>query len=376
MATIGFDARSVRTVSTGMGRAAHGLLKKIAQLDNHNDYVVFQKKELAQPLVDNDRFHTVHVAYDIASLQNQFLFARILTRHGVDLYHSLNAFLPFRLPLNLKSIITIHDFNWIQRPALSAPSSWRGYANGVYGRIAHRYATSRADHIVCVSGQTRVDLSQLYTHVNQPVSTIHHGYELNFIDSEEISASIRQLQKRRYILSLGNGRPYKNPEGTIKAFARIKSNPEHKDVLLVMVGRGDRTPYLRRLVERNKLEEGVLFFGVVSDAELASLFKHALFLSFPSRWEGFGLPVIEAFAQGCPVLASTAGSLLEICDDAAVMIKDPESVEEISHAFDSLIRDQGLREKLRVRGLQQAKRFTWDSAAERYLAIYDSTLLN
>ena len=376
MAIIGFDARSVRTISTGLGKTARCLLKKISELDTNNQYVVFQRKELPEPLIKLDRFRTVLVGYDIASLRNQFLFSRVLSEYNVDLYHSPNAFLPFALPTGLKTIITIHDFNWVQRPALAAATTWQGHINGIYGRFAHRYAVSRANHIVCVSNRTRKDLHQLYPADPKTVTTIYHGYELDSMESETVATKVHELGTRRYILSVGNGRPYKNPEGTVKAFSKIKADSNNQDVLLVVVGRGDSTPYLRRLVRRHGIGDSVLFLGMVTDSELVFLFKNALFLSFPSRWEGFGLPVIEAFATGCPVLASTAGSLPEICDGAAYMINDPESITEIAHGFDSLIHTSSLRTQLRKRGLQRAQRFNWNIAAEQYLAVYNSTLIH
>ena len=350
MAVIGFDARTIRTVTTGMGRVARCLLDAIVSLDTDNQYVVFQRSELNEPVSHHRAVRTVRVSYDIASLRNQFFFSRVLDKYKLDVYHSLNAFLPYWIDLSLKAVITIHDFNWIQRPTLSAPQPWIGHVNGLYGKFAHYYSVTAADHIVCISNQTKRDLHTLYPSVRSPVTTIHHGHREVDTDTHSIRPDIRAFRDRKYILSVGNGRPYKNPEGTIKAFSRLRRTRTTQDIVLVMVGRGDTNATLNRLVESKNLGDAVIFLGMVSDSELQFLMTHALFLSFPSRWEGFGLPVLEAFAAGCPVVASHVGSLPEVCGDAAFFIYDPESIEEIALAFELVVHDATLREQLRTRG--------------------------
>jgi len=192
--------------------------------------------------------------------------------------------------------------------------------------------------------------------------------------TSKISKKIRRFKNTRFVLSVGSGRPTKNPEATLGAFARIKRDGHHRDVRLLMAGRIDRPSRLQRLAQKNGIGDQVDFIGVVSDAELTFLMRWAQLLSFPSLWEGFGLPVIEAFAAGCPVIAANIASLKEIATGAAWMIQDPRADEEIAQAMTAIIGDEAIRKKMRRDSLQKAEDFTWDKAAQSYISIYRQLL--
>lgn len=370
MGVIAFDARSVRKVYTGLGRVAGNLIRSIAHLDDENEYILIQRSSLKEPIVSDRRFRIVYFPYDIASLRNAFYFGRILQRYQPSVYHSLRDFLPLCVPNTVKTVVTAHDFNWVQRPSIAAPVPWKGWVNSLYGQPMHAHTIRVADHIVCISQQTKRDLFSLYPETQKPVSVIHHGVNREDFGYGNIGSKIRVYGKTRYILSVGHGRPYKNPEGTMRAFARIKRQPRHVDVRLLVVGRGDTRSRLQALARRLNIENHIDFVGLVSNAELAFLMQHALLLSFPSLWEGFGLPVIEAFTFGCPVIASNVASLKEIATGAAWMINDPGSVTEIAAAMRTIINNISVRERLRQHGLKRAKQFTWDRAAQAYVEIY------
>lgn len=370
MAIIAFDARSVREVHTGLGRVARNLIRHLARLDDENEYLLIQRTAVQEPIVADPRFHVIHFPYDIASLRNAFFFSRILEQYRPSVYHSLHDFLPLGIPGTVKTVVTIHDFNWIQRPSIAAPVPWKGWINSLYGRPMYAYTVRVADHIVCISHQTKQDLFYLYPDNQKPVSVIYNGVDPEGFDSGVISPDIRRYGTLRFILSVGHGRPYKNPEGSLRAFAQIKREPRHEDIRLLVVGRGDTRSRLRACARAYGVDNDVDFVGMVSDAELAFLLKHALLLSFPSLWEGFGLPVVEAFAFGCPVIASNVAALKEIASGAAWMIHDPNSVEEIAMAMRTIINDTRIRERLRDAGLNRAKSFTWKQAAYAYLDIY------
>jgi len=370
MGVIAFDARSVREVHTGLGRVAGNLIRNIARFDDKNEYLLIQRTSVTEPIISDPRFRIVHFPYDIASLRNAFYFGRILQRYRPSIYHSLHDFLPFCVPRTVKTVVTVHDFNWIQRPSIAAPVPWKGWMNSLYGRPMYAQMVRVADHIVCISNQTRQDLFYLYPENQKQVSVIHNGVSREDFNSGKVSADIRRYRECRFILSVGHGRPYKNPEGTLCAFAQIRREPRHADVRLLVVGRGDTRSRLQALARQLNIENHIDYAGLVSNAELAFLMKHALLLSFPSLWEGFGLPVIEAFAFGCPVIASNVASLKEIATGAAWMINDPSSVAEIANAMRTIINDNSVRERLRKQGLKKAKHFTWDRAAQAYVKIY------
>lgn len=370
MGLIAFDARSVRPYQTGLGRVAENLLRSLAKIDHENEYLVIQRADMKEPIVADPQFIVAYLPYDIASIRNAFHFGLMLQSYNPSVYHSLYSFLPFFVPRETKTIVTVHDFNWVQRPSIAASVPWKGWLNSLYGRAMHAHTVATADRIVCVSRQTRSDLYCLYPHVRKSGSVIHHGVNIEEFRSGKISSKFRLYGKQRFILSIGNGRPYKNPEGTLRAFTRLKGERRYDDVRLVIVGRGDRQSRLQNFARANGIAHAVDFLGMISDAELSFLLEHALVLSFPSIWEGFGLPVIEAFAFGCPVIASNVASLKEVAGDTAWMIDDPYSDEEIAAVLRTIINDKTVRQQLRERGLKRAKDFSWDRAAAAYLTIY------
>ena len=370
MGIIAFDARNVQAKQTGMGRVAENLIRHIAQIDLENEYLLIQRADLRTPIVSDSRFRVIHFSYDIASLRNYFCFGKVLGRYQPAVYHSLHSFLPFAIPNNVRTVVTLHDFNWIQRPSIAGRSRWRGWVSRLHGQPMHAYATRVADHMVCISEQTKRDLFSLYPDTQKPVSVIHHGVNRRELASGLIGANIQKYESSRFILSVGSGRASKNPEGIIAAFAKIKYEPRFADIRLLFVGQIDAAAKLQASVRRRGVENNVDFLGTVSDVELAFLMERALLLCFPSLWEGFGLPVIEAFAFGCPVIASNVASLKEIANGAALMIEDPNSVEEIAQAMWKIITDTSVGERMRREGKKKAASFSWDKAARGYIGIY------
>jgi glycosyltransferase involved in cell wall biosynthesis len=370
MSLIALDARSIRKIETGLGRVAKNMIRSLAQIDVDHEYLLIQRSEMETPVVSDPRFRPVYVPYDIASLQNTIFFSDILKQNRPTVYHSLYSFFPLNIPDQVKTIVTIHDFNWIQRPSLAASAAWKGVVNYCYGSPMHAHATRIADHIVCITGQTRDDLLHLFPETRAPVTVIHHGVDAVGLSTGEVRPEIKQYQGKRFMLCVGNGRPYKNPEGTLDAFAKLKKDSSTQDIKLIMVGRGDRKSHMKSRARKAGVEGDLDFVGMVSDAELAFLMQQALLLSFPSFWEGFGLPVIEAFAFGCPVIATDMGALKEISGHAALMIKDPHDIDEISRAMHTIIHEPSTRERLRQAGLERAAAFSWDKAAQAYLDIY------
>jgi len=169
-----------------------------------------------------------------------------------------------------------------------------------------------------------------------------------------------------FILSLGHTRPYKNIPRVIEAFHQVTTR--HPEVHLLIAGRGDGYPALQRLTRTLGLCR-VHFLGQLTDRELVAHYRNALFLAFPSLVEGFGLPLVEALASGCPVLTSRDSAMSEIVGDAAVLV-DPTSVDSIANGMNRLIEEPALRRNLALRGPQRAAQFTWTKCAEQTLEVY------
>ena len=371
MGLIAIDARNVRQgQTTGLGRVALNLIRHIAALDDQHEYLLIQRTDLEAPIVSSPRFRAIYLPYDIASIRHYFRFGRVIARYRPTVYHSLHSFLPLDMPKNIKTVVTVPDFNWIQRPAIAGKTALRGWLSSLHGKPMHAYSIKIADQVVCISHQTKKDLFALYPHTTTPVSVAHLGVDAEALRIGPVRPEITRYTESRFILSIGSGRASKNPEGTIRAFAHLIGRPGYEDIRLLMVGRIDALPKLHMLVQKLGLEDDVDFTGMVSDAELAWLMTHALLLSFPSFWEGFGLPVIEAFALGCPVIASDISALTEVAGGAAWMIKNPHDVDEIFQGMQTIIDDKNIRDRHIQDGLRRAASFTWEASARSYLDLY------
>jgi glycosyltransferase involved in cell wall biosynthesis len=228
-----------------------------------------------------------------------------------------------------------------------------------------------AKRVVCASEHTKRDLVGFYGIKDRPISVIYPG-----LNRQSFYPRDRGLAKKRYGLGdylfyVGDMRPYKNLDRCLKAFARLNS----QDLKFVVVGKKDPRfyPNLRREVDRLSLKERVVFMGYVPGEDLPFLYSEAKALVFPSLYEGFGLPPLEAMACGCPVVTSRAASLPEVCGQAAHYV-DPESVDSIAGGIHKVVTDQGLRNALIRNGIDRAKLFSWEKAARQVLEIFEQVL--
>jgi glycosyltransferase involved in cell wall biosynthesis len=178
----------------------------------------------------------------------------------------------------------------------------------------------------------------------------------------------------RFVLYAGNIKPHKNLERLIQAFGQVKARPGFEDVKLIIIGDEiQRYGSLRRSVETAGVRQDVRFFGFVPDATLAVLYRTAHVFAFPSLYEGFGLPPLEAMACGTPVITSRISSLPEVVGDAALLV-DPYDTTEIARALERVFSDQALREELVTRGRARASEFSWDRSVRAVLSVYREVL--
>ena len=175
------------------------------------------------------------------------------------------------------------------------------------------------------------------------------------------------MRDRRFIFSLGNSLPYKNLPRLLQAFAEIADSDP--DLMLVFAGRGEGKQHLMQMARSLGAADRIHFAGQLSDGEIRACFRHALFFAFPSLIEGFGLPVLEAMASGCPVLTSNCSSLAEIAGENAVLV-DPQACASIAVGMQRLLTDPELRQQLAGQGQHRAANFTWQASAEQTLQVY------
>lgn len=370
------DARSLRDVPTSLGRYAADLVRHIAQLDDANEYIVVRRPSRHGPIAAQANFREIFAPHDISSPHNILAGARVINPLDADVYHSLFHFLPLGVRAR-RVVITLHDLIWVDHPQLADGQHWRRWVKGSLGRLGIRRAIAAADHIVAVSASTR---QAALDHGVPPakVTVVHHGVapawhsenaEPALFGSADAAPLDRLdgLVKRPFAFGLGNSLPYKNLPRLVRAFAEIA--PAHPELSLVLAGRGEGNPALVRLAQQLGLSERVRLVGQLSDEQIRACFARARFFAFPSLIEGFGLPVLEAMASGCPVLTSNCSSLAEVAGDSAVLV-DPLDTASIAAGMQHLLTDAALRQQLAHQGRQRAAAFTWEDAARRTIQLY------
>jgi glycosyltransferase involved in cell wall biosynthesis len=270
-----------------------------------------------------------------------------------------------------RTVVTLHDLGYLVFPEAHTP------ARRVDLHLSTLWSVRAAHHIIAVSRATRDALCQVYRAAAPKITVVHHGVAPMFrpiTDQAAIGASTARYGiAGEYILYVGTVQPRKNLIRLIDSFAQMvqetlpprSSAPLH----LVIAGkRGWRTEAIEQRAAGHGIAERVHFTGYVDDTDMPALMSGALAFAFPSLYEGFGMPVLEAMACGTPVLTSTTSSLPEVAGDAALLV-DPHDTAAIAAGLARLVDDAPLREHLRQRGLERAARFSWSHCAEETLRV-------
>jgi glycosyltransferase involved in cell wall biosynthesis len=296
----------------------------------------------------------------------QVLLPRLAHRAGVDVVHSLASTAPSWG--SFRRVVTIHDVIYRIHP--EAHAGWRSLAMRALVPLAAR----RSDRVIVPSRATREDLIRLLKVPEEKIDLIPNGFgapPAAHWDSEEELRRRHDLGTRPFVLTVSLKRPNKNLLRLLEAMALI---PAQRRPILVLAGHA--TPYEAQLRARAVdlgLGEHTRFLGWVPSEELEGLYRSATCFVFPSLYEGFGLPVLEAMARGTPVACSNRGALIEVADHAALLF-DPEQPDAIAAAIEKLLADPIERERLSRAGREQAARFTWAEAARRTFETYESAV--
>jgi glycosyltransferase involved in cell wall biosynthesis len=267
-----------------------------------------------------------------------------------------------------KAIATVHDMAFLRFPETVRAKTRHLLQLGL------KKSLKRSDAIVTVSEFSKKEILHFYEYPPDKVHVIKNGVDLdkfNNISSREYIGKVKAKYgiSGDYILYLGNLEPRKNIERLIEAFARVKDSPN----LVIAGGKGWLYSSIFEKAKSVGKKSNVFFPGYVEDADKAALYSGAVFFAFPSLYEGFGMPPLEAMACGAPCLVSNAASLPEVCGDAAIYA-DPNSIEDMSSKIEQLLSDGALRSNLRQRGLARSKRFDWANSAKRLYSLYQKVV--
>lgn len=268
-----------------------------------------------------------------------------------------------------KKIITVHDLSFLRYREFF---SWR--KNFWHLALAVKKNLKLADRIIAVSENTKNDLIELLGISEEKISVVYSGnnfIKASFSEEERDNYFKEHKIKERFVLYLGNIEPRKNISGLIEAFNNLRSQYSgYDDLQLVLAGaKGWKTKKIIKAAKNSPFYQDIIFLGYVSSKEKSILYQSASLFVYPSFYEGFGFPPLEAMSCGLPVICSNVSSLPEVVSDAALLI-DPGKSEEITFAMHSLLSDSLLADFLRKKGLERANFFSWEKAAKSYLDIF------
>lgn len=367
---IGFDIR--RAEAFGVGTYIKNLIRTFARRGAGHEYVLVGDAKARAALAGlpaNFRFVACEKGY--ASVDNHLRFQFLLRAISPDLFHVPHRVVPYFMPCPY--VVTVHDLDKI----IFQEAFGSRFRAEVRLRVL-RHGLARAERIITVSEATRGDLCRLLGLPSDRIEIVPNAIDELFLrqDSEED----RRLALERYqvdypfLLYVGNIQPQKNLPRLVEAFAvvaaELDQHPRYRDLRLIIIGDYlTAHPDLRRSVIRSRVQQKVRFLGFVPVETLRVFYRTAAAFVFPSLYEGFGLPPLEAMAQETPVVTSNISALPEVVGEAAVLV-NPENVFDIARGIRQALLDEDLRRRLVERGRERVAQFSWDRAADRILQIY------
>lgn len=357
---------------TGVGEYIYHLLSNLLKLDKENEYTFFyigKKKALEQAsdvLAAGVKQKIINLPSALEKLKDKirFLAGGILAPGG-DIYFNPDFFLPLFLRARRK-VITVHDLCSILFPHFFVQKTSL-FAEKI------KYSVSSADVIIAVSEQTKNDLVKFLNVPPEKVEVVYNGCGGAF--SVKKDPALFEALSRKYkldsgfLLSVGTLQPRKNYVNLLEAFKKFIERRSEKLYLVIAGSRGWLYEDIFKKCRDLSLEGRVIFTGYVSDSELAELYRRCEVFVFPSFYEGFGIPLLEAMNCGAPVVCSNRSSFPEVAGDAAVYF-NPEDAEEISLKIEEVFSDIALRDELVAKGFEKSKLFSWEKSAKQLLQIF------
>jgi glycosyltransferase involved in cell wall biosynthesis/radical SAM superfamily enzyme YgiQ (UPF0313 family) len=370
---IGINASKVCEIHTGVGRYTFNLRKSILRMNGKYDCLFYIPGSVGNAImtdrlgIQSDKTETTIRNNMLRILWEQLMLPIYSRKDRLDLFHYTDHALSL-FQSTQQVIITVHDIAYIRFPDLMNKS------RQIYKRNILRESIKRASMIVADSFSTKRDIVEFFGTNEEKIKVVHLGVESRFRPISNVEEyRIKNKLPSKMILNVGTLEPRKNVIALMKAFKKLKENG-FDDYKLVIAGeKGWLYEQIFEEVEHSDLEKEILFLGVARDEDLPLLYNCAEIFVYPSLYEGFGLPPLEAMACGIPVITSNTSSLPEVIGNAGIMV-DPNDGNSLSEAMLKVLKDEDLRCRMSKNGLKRAKLFSWEKVAKEILKIYDDVL--
>lgn len=369
---IALDCRYVGPRPSGIGEVVSALVRHLPGLAPDWEFTFLRNPLRTERLSDAANVREVVVRSPANGPVTLLHLPLAVDLKGIDLFHAPANILPGGL--EMPAIATVHDVMWLTHPEWCNPRAWGRIERHFYGHGIRR-ALAESALVATVSEASRAEILRIAPGAADRVVVTRSGVSRDFRPVARDEAALARIgvpAGRRYCLVVGQGAPYKNHEGALRAFALAFAKVPGIDLVLVR-RRGDTGPALERLAATLGIGERVHFLPVLDRAALVQLYAQAAALIHPSFIEGFGNPVAEAMACGCPVVTSDRSAMPEVAGGAA-LLADPHDPGAIAAALRQAVEDRALAADLRKRGLKRAAELDWRSFAAANLALYRRVL--
>ena len=364
---IGVDVRPLSRPRAGISRVVFNTILELQRIDQQNTYFLYCDREFELPFHSERWRKRIHSRFRFlpGTLWLQTEGKSMILRDKLDVFWGTAHVLPLGLPSEIARVVTIHDLVWRFYPATM----------GAFSRCMHRVFVERsiqqANKVISVSESTARDLQRILNVPEAKIEVIHHGVGPAYKPHDPSAAAEYVASKygvsKDYVLTVGTVEPRKNLVTLVEAMKILRDRGEHSLQLLVVGGTGWKNAKIYKSVQHSGLTESdIRFLGFVPEEDLPVLYLGACIFLFPSLYEGFGLPLVEAMACGVPVVASNTSSIPEVVQDAALLVS-PNRPEDFAEAMLRVRGDADLRRTMIQGGLRRACYFRWDEAARRIL---------
>ncbi len=368
---IGIDARVLERPTTGVGRYLSNILENILKLDSENEYILFSCRPLTRTFVAKNIKNIFSNNYPKNKLMQKFLspfwlniiLPRYLAKEKIDVFFSPNNLLPI-CQTGTKNVVTIHDlFQFVDKKFHSSIYRW-------YSSFIVRCSIKRANHIFTVSESSKRDIIKFLKVPAEKITVTYPGCDQHFSQRELSAVEVEKLQNKyslppKFILYVGMIEGRKNIKGILEIGKILQEKESRLPIVLVgRLGFGGKK-YLKQF----KKSKNIYYCGSVTDEELPYFYNLASVFLFPSFYEGFGLPVLEAMQSGVPVLTSSTSSLPEVVGESVVLLES-SNTQGFAEALVEILAHE---EKCRImiaRGLAQAKKFSYETVVKLMLEVF------
>jgi len=370
---IGFDAKRAFHNERGLGNYSRDLIRIMHENFPDNRYLLFNPspslKNLMPKELDINQVLPGNIFYkSFPSLWRSFGVCTDLNRMKIDLYHGLSQELPVGInKFKIKKVVTFHDAIFLRYPDLY---------DKLYREIfirKNKYTLNVADKIIAISEQSKKDTMDFFNVPEEKIDVVYQGcnqlFRLKYPDEDKNKCRFKFNLPENFILFVGALEERKNLKTLIQAYFRTK-----KTVPLVIVGKNTtHAPDLKRMVSELGLTSNVIFLHNVENFELPLIYQMSSLFVFPSVFEGFGIPILEALCSGVPVITSSGSCFEETGGEASIYV-DPLNTDEMAEAIDNVLCDSDLRSAMINEGYQHAEFFTQDKIATRLMNVYNAVL--